>query len=96
MTAQQSDFLYGTLFLIAGVLLLTYLEKIVELDQKSEILTRAFFRKKLGNSILNRDLWSIETQAAVRASRIALRCAAVVLLLTGTAVLLLAFRHSFR
>ena len=35
MTAIQSDFLSGTLFLVAGALLLVNLDRIVEFDQNS-------------------------------------------------------------
>jgi hypothetical protein len=92
MTALHNGFLFGTLYLVAGAFLLTYLDKIVEFDQNSGIKLKAFFRRKLGDSPLNRELWSVGSPSGFRASRIAFRLVGVILLIVGIAKLLLTFR----
>ena len=93
MAALHSGFLFGTLCVVAGAFLLTYLDKVVEFDQNSGIKVKTFFRRKLGNSSLNRELWSVGTPSASRASRIAFRLAGATLLLVGVVELLLSFRE---
>jgi hypothetical protein len=92
MTVLHNGLFFGTLYLVAGALLLTYLDKIVEFDQNSGIKLKAFFRRKLGDSSLNRELWSAGTPSGYRASRIAFRIAGVVFVVVGIAKLLLTFR----
>ena len=92
MTVLHNGYFFGTLYLVAGALLLTYLDKIVEFDRNSGIRLKAFFRRKLGNSSLNRELWSVGTPSGSRTSRIAFRLVAVVLVVVGIAKLLLTFR----
>jgi len=87
----HNGFFFGTVYLIAGALLLTYLDKIVEFDQSSGIKLKGFFRRKMGDSSLNRELWSVGTPSGYRASRIAIRLAGVVLVVVGIAELLLTF-----
>jgi hypothetical protein len=81
MTVLHNGFFFGTLYLVAGALLLTYLDKIVEFDQNSGIKLKAFFRRKRGDSSLNRELWSAGTPSSYRASRIAFRFVGVVFVL---------------
>lgn len=71
MTVLHNGFLFGTLYLVAGAFLLTYLDKIVQFDQNSGIKWKVFFHRKLGDSPLNRELWSVGTPSAFRGSRIA-------------------------
>ena len=91
--ALHNGFFVGTLCVVAGAFLLTYLDKVVEFDQSSGIKLKAFFRRKLGDSSLNRELWSGETPTASRASRIAFRLVGAILLLSGVVELLLTFRE---
>jgi hypothetical protein len=93
MTAIQSDFLSGTLFLVAGALLLVNLDRIVEFDQNSGVRLKHFFRRKLGDSPLNREVWSVGTLSGFRSSRIAIRIVGVVLVIVGVAHVFLAFRR---
>jgi hypothetical protein len=92
MTVLHNGFFFGTLYLVAGVLLLTYLDKIVEFDENSGIKLKAFFRRKLGDSSSNRELWSAGTPSGYGASRVAFRLVGVVFVLVGIAKLLLTFR----
>jgi hypothetical protein len=93
MMALNSGFLVGTLCVVVGAFLLTYLDKVVEFDQNSGIKLKAFLRRKLGNSSVNRELWSVGSPSASRASRIAFRLVGAILLLVGVAELLLTFRE---
>jgi hypothetical protein len=77
MIMLHNGFFFGTLYLVAGALLLTYLDKIVEFDQKSGIKLKTFFRRKLGDSFLNRELWSVGTPSSYRTSRIVFHLAGV-------------------
>jgi len=90
MTALHSDFLIGTLHLVAGALLLVHLDKVVAFDQQFGIKRRAFFRRKLGNSFLNYELWPVR-ELNVRASRIGFRLLGLIFVLLGLAWLIPTF-----
>ena len=97
MTAILYGFFFGTLYLVAGSLLLTYLDKVVEFDQNIGIELKAFFRRNLGDSaFLNHELWSTGTQSGSRASRIAFRVVGVVFVAVGITKLFLTFRNYLR
>jgi len=93
MEEPSKGFLIGTLHLVAGVFLLLYLDKVVEFDRKRRIKWKAFFRRKLGNSFLNHELWQDGISSSFRASRIAFRLMGVILLIIGIAWLLLTLRY---
>lgn len=95
MMTLHSGFLFGTLCVIAGAFLLTYLDKIVKFDQNSGIKLKAFFGRKLRNSSLNRELWSVGTPPASRASKVAFRLVGATLVMVGVVILLFSFREHF-
>jgi hypothetical protein len=84
MSEQSINFLSGTLTLAAGVLILQTLDALARFDQHSGGRLNDWFGKKLGNSGLNRELWSVGTPSGFRSSKIGLRVAGVILLLAGT------------
>jgi hypothetical protein len=83
MTALRNYFLIGSLHLVAGALLLTYLDEVVEFEQQFGIKLKAFFRRKLGNSFLNYELWPVGVS-----SRIGFRLVGLIFLFLGLAWLL--------
>jgi hypothetical protein len=96
MTALHSDFLIGTLHLVAGALLLTYLDDVVEFEQQFGIKLKAFFRRRLGNSFLNYELWPVGVSSSYRASRIGFRLVGLIFLFLGLAWLLPIFWRYFK
>jgi hypothetical protein len=70
MNQQLSNFLWGSIGLLAGVLTLLNLDALVLFDRHFGVRRRAWCQKHLGNSFLNRPLWSVRTPSAFPASRI--------------------------
>jgi hypothetical protein len=93
MTALHHDFLIGTLHLVAGALLLTYSDDVAEFEQQFRIKLKAFFRRRLGNSFLNYELWRVGVSSSFRfrASRIGFRLLGLIFLSYGLAWLLPTF-----
>jgi hypothetical protein len=86
MTAQLSNFLWGTIWVAAGVLILTNLDALLLFDKKFGIRLRAWFHKQLGNSFLNRPIWSHGASSGFpswRISKILLTVPGLTLLLLG-------------
>jgi hypothetical protein len=105
MNQQLSNFLWGSIWLLAGVLTLLNLDALVLFDRHFGVRRRAWCQKHLGNSFLNRPLWSVRTPSAFPASRISkigFRVIGILLLLVGALDLLepvlmrLYFRSQFR
>ena len=90
MSLGMSNILWATIFLIAGILFLSNVNRIAQFNQTCGVKLRSLFHKKLGNSPLNRELWSIGTASEHRSSRFAIRIAGVVFLLAGLARMVLA------
>jgi len=63
MSENLGNFIWGTIFLVVGTILLWCLDAVVRLDQNSGLRLESWFQKKLGNSVLNRELWSVGLQA---------------------------------
>jgi hypothetical protein len=95
MSEPLSNFLQGTLCLVVGALILQNLEALVRFDQHSGIKLKAWFEKQLGNSALNRELWSVGTPSGFRSSRIVFRIVGVLCLIGGTALVALSLRGLF-
>jgi hypothetical protein len=95
MSENLSNFLWGTVWLAAGALLLNNLDAIVRFDQHSGSRQKAWFKKKLGNSVLNRELWSVGTPSGFRSSRIVFRVLGIIALTVGVALVGLSFRGRF-
>jgi hypothetical protein len=91
MTALHNDFLIGTLYLVAGALLLIYLDEVVEFEQQFGIKLEACFRRILGNSFLNYEFWPVGVSSSFRASRIGFRLVGLIFLFLGLAWLLPTF-----
>ena len=89
MATQLSDFLWGTIWVAAGLLILTNLDAILMFDKKLGIRLRAWFHKQLGNSFysfLNRPIWSHGASSGFpswRISKILLTVLGLTLLLLG-------------
>jgi hypothetical protein len=96
MSENLYELLWGTLFLAAGIVLLQNLDGIARLDQRTGAWMNDWFQKRLGNSFLNRELWSVGTPSGFRRSRIALQIAGIISLLVGAVLVGLAFHGLFR
>jgi hypothetical protein len=90
MSLGTSNILWATIFLIAGILFLSNVNRIAEFNQTCGVKLKSLFHKKLGNSALNRELWSIGAPSEHRSSRLVIRIAGVVFLLAGLARMVLA------
>jgi hypothetical protein len=95
MSENLSNFLWGTLYLAAGALILHNLDAIVRFDQDSGIRLKAWFNKQLGKSVLTRELWSVGTPSGFRSSRIVYRVVGIIALLVGVVLVGLSFRGRF-
>jgi hypothetical protein len=92
MSLYISNIIWATISLIAGILFLSNVNRIAQFNQTCGVKLKSFFHKKLGNSPLNRELWSIGTPSGHRSSRFVIRIAGVVFFLAGLARMVLAFR----
>jgi hypothetical protein len=90
MSLYISNIIWATISLIAGILFLSNVNRIAQFNQSCSVKLKSWFHKKLGNSPLNRELWSIGS--GHRSSRLVIRIAGVVFLLTGLARMVLALR----
>lgn len=95
MSENLSNFLWGTVYLAAGTLLLNNLDAIVRFDQHSGTSRKAWFKKTLGNSVLSREFWFVGTPSGVRRARIAFRVLGIIALAVGVALVGLSFRGHF-
>lgn len=95
MSENFSYFLWGSLCLATGALILHNLVALVRFDQDSSLRLKAWFHKKLGPSGLNRELWSAGRPGGSRSSRIVFRVVGVTALLMGLVLMGLAFRGHF-
>ena len=95
MSEPLSYFLQGTLCMAIGALILQNLDALVRFDQHSGIKLKAWFKKQLGNSALNRELWSVGTPSGFRSSRVVFRIVGVLSLVGGTALMALSLRGLF-
>jgi len=95
MSELLTNFLLGTLFLTAGALILQNLDALARFDQHSGSRLSDWFKKKLGNSGLNRELWSVGTPSGFRSSKVGLRVAGVIYLLFGAVLVCLSLRSHF-
>ncbi|MGB7614861.1 MAG: hypothetical protein WBL56_20065, partial [Candidatus Acidiferrum sp.] len=92
MNEKLSIFFCGSLCLAAGALILQNIEALVQFDQQSGTKLNAWFKKRVKNPALNRELWSVGTESGSRNSRIVFRVVGVILILLGVALVGLSFR----
>ena len=83
MSGPASNLLFGTVFLTVGVFILQYLDAIARFDQSSGVKVHFWFKKKLGDSALNREIYSVGTPSGLRKSKIGLRGAGVFCIVVG-------------
>jgi len=95
MSEKLSVFLCGSLCLAAGALILQNLDTLVRFDQQSGIRLKAWFKRRVSNPTLNRELWSVGTPSGSRSSRIVFRVAGVILMLLGVALVGLAIQGRY-
>jgi hypothetical protein len=96
MSEPLSYLLQGTLFMAVGALILQNLDTLVRFDQHSGIkLKSSWFNKRLGNSALNGELWSVGAPSGFRSSRIVFRIVGVLFVLGGTTLFVLSLRGLF-
>ncbi len=83
MSEVARNLLSGTIFLSVGVLILQNLEAIARFDQSTGVKLHSWFKKKLGDSVLNREIYSVGTPSGLLKSRIGLRGAGVFCIVVG-------------
>ena len=83
MSEAASNLLSGTIFLSVGVLILQNLEAIARLDQSSGVKLHSWFKKKLGDSVLNREIYAVGTPSGLRKSKIGLHGAGIFCIVVG-------------
>jgi hypothetical protein len=86
----------GSLCLAAGALILQNVEVFVRFDQRSGTRVNAWFKKRVKNPGLNRELWPVGTESGSRSSRIVFRIAGVILILLGIVLVGLSFEGRFK
>jgi len=94
MSKCLSHLFLGIVSVVLGALILVNLDTIVRFDQRSGMKLRSWFRKKLGNSVLNRELWTVGTPgtpSGLRSSRVSFKVVAIVLLVVGAVIVALSF-----
>jgi hypothetical protein len=97
MSFYGRNLIWAAVSLIAGTLFLLNVDRIARFDQDCGTKLKAWRHRKFGNSVLNRELWPVGTPQGHASSRLVVCIAGVVLLLTGIARMVLAFRvHYFR
>jgi|ERR1700676_1212538 len=84
MSDAAIELLSGTILLSVGVLILQNLETIARFDQSSGVKVHSWFKRKLGDSVLNREIYSVGAPSGFRKSRIGLRGAGVFSIVVGT------------
>jgi len=87
MSGQLNDDLWGTIGLIAGVIVLQNQDALLRLDKTFWIGQRGWFHKQLGDTFLNRSLWATENPIPSRLGKIMLRIVGVSLLIFGATYL---------
>ena len=84
MSEQIGELVIATVFLFAGVVILTNLDALVDLDQSSGLKTHAWFKKKLGaNSAWNREIYSVGTASGRKRSKVGFAAVGILCLLAG-------------
>ena len=91
MHVTSRDFLVGTMFIIAGTLILVNLESFARFDQQLGVRFRSWRDRKLGNSLFNWELWPVGTPKGLKASTSNLRICGLVLLIGGMILVLMSF-----
>ena len=95
MSEPLGQFLHGIFWIAVGAIVLQNLDALVRFDQRSGIKLKAWFKGRLGNSTLNRELWSVGTPSGFRSSRIAFRIVGALSILGGTVLVVLSLRRFF-
>jgi hypothetical protein len=90
MGENLSNFLCGSFSLAVGAMILHNLDALVRFDKVG-----AWLNKRLGKSVLTRELWTIKTANTARVERIVLQVVAVIALLAGLVMVGLAFQNRF-
>ena len=75
--------------------MLQNLDALARFDQRSGSRLNDWFKKKLGNSRLNRELWPVGTPSGFRSSKIGLGVAGAISLLFGAVLVCLSLRSHF-
>lgn len=83
MNEQLWALLCGTIFLTAGVAILKNLDVLANFDQRSGAKLHAWFKTRLGNSVLNREIYAVGTPGGLRKSTIGLRVGGVICVAVG-------------
>jgi hypothetical protein len=91
MNGLLSNFVWGTVCLAVGVLILQNLDALVLSDKHFGIRQKAWFQKTFGNTFLNREIWPFGTRGGFppsKISKIVFRVLGAVFVLRGALYLL--------
>jgi hypothetical protein len=83
MSEQARNLAWGIIYLMAGAAILKNLDTLATFDQRSGVKLNSWFKRKLGDSFLNREIYSVGTPSGLWRSKIGLRIAGVICLLAG-------------
>jgi hypothetical protein len=95
MSRDLIDLSLGIISLVSGALILLNLDSIAQFNQRSGVKLRSWFQRKLGDSILNRELWASGTPgtpSGFRSSRICFQVVAIAFLAGGAVIVALSTR----
>jgi hypothetical protein len=95
MTGALSDLVEGAIAIFAGIAILLNLDFVADFDQCWEAKVNAWLKRLLGNSFLTRNIYPVGTPNGLRKSRIFLRIAAIVLILSGLGLATMSARLLF-
>jgi hypothetical protein len=96
MSEKLIVFLCGSLCLAVGALILQNIDALVRFDQQSGAKANAWFKKRVKNPVLNRELWPVGTPSSSRKSRIVFLVVGVILILLGVLLVGESFRDRFQ
>lgn len=86
MNGAVTDLAEGVIAVAAGFAILLNLEAVAKLDQRHGLKFNTWLKKRLGDSFLTRDIWSVGTRSGMRSSKIGMGFAGVILVVGGLAL----------
>jgi len=95
MNDTVSSVIQGGVAILAGIAMLLNLDWVANSSQRCSIKFNAWVKKRLGNSILTRDIWPLGNESGDRSARICCSLAGVSLILCGLGLVTVALYVRF-
>jgi hypothetical protein len=96
MSEPSANCLSGTALLAAGIAMSLYRDDLAAADQRAGASLNAWLKKRLGESFLTRDIYSVSTESGLQRSKVTFRVVGIVLCLCGTALVILSLLEFLR